>query len=146
MIDVDKLFDFIRVFFNEPQNYKKLTRHQKAKHAFMMNRFCSIKYPVQAALFNKVGMDPAGLVDCWQMVAQQYKKTPSWIFTKTNKNQKDTKEYSPEDEILDMYLQINEIGMKEYKDALKYNETIVVNDLKTLEKQMTKIQKRNLKE
>jgi len=141
--NTDKLFDFVRVFFNEPQNYKKLTQYQKSRHAFMINRFFSIKYPVQAAIFNKVGMDAAGIIDCWYMVAQQYRKTPGWIFTKTAKSEKDKKRYMPEDEVLDMYLQINEIGMKEYQDARTFAEEKVVADLKVLEKQMTKIQKRN---
>jgi hypothetical protein len=98
-VNVDNLFDFIKVFFNDPIGYSTLSTKQKSQHAFMLNRFFSIKYPQQAAMFNKTGMNASAIVDAWHLVALQYKRTPGWIYTKTTKSKVKNAEIIPDEAV-----------------------------------------------
>jgi hypothetical protein len=132
-----ELFDFIKVIFEQNKKYEDLKNYDKVKHNFMLNRFMSIQYPIQAQMFNKLGISPLGVSDSWRKVGRNYKKTPGWIFTKLKKNQKNQKAYSPSPEALTLFLQINQIGEREFKEALKFNPDLVTESLKGIEKQLS---------
>jgi hypothetical protein len=121
MINVDKLFDFIKVIFAKDDTYDKLTLSDKSKHTFMLNRFMSIKYPIQASLFNMIKTNSVGISDSWRMVAKQFGRVPGWIYTKTKKNsvKKEKSEYEPSEEAISEYMRITEIGHREFTDAMK---------------------------
>jgi hypothetical protein len=129
------LFDYIKCIFSQSQDFENLSSYVKKKHAFMTNRFLSINFPIQAQMFNKLNINPVGVADSWRKVGIRYKRTPPWVFTKTKKKPKDSV-YSPSDEVLSLYLKMNEIGMREYKDAMKYDPDRIVADLKTIQKQI----------
>jgi hypothetical protein len=59
MLDETKLFDFIKIMFTKPNDYKKITNHNKKRHHFMINRFFAIQYPSNAQFFNKNGINPS---------------------------------------------------------------------------------------
>ena len=40
-----QLFEFIKVLFEDREQYAELARYDKAKQFFMLNRFMSIQYP-----------------------------------------------------------------------------------------------------
>jgi hypothetical protein len=86
-------------------------------------------------MFNKININPVGVADSWRRVGIRHKRTPGWIFTKTKKKPKDSV-YSPSEEALTFYLKINEIGMREYRDAMKYEPEKITSDLKTIQKQI----------
>ena len=132
-----ELFDFIKVIFEQNNKYEDLKSYDKIKHNFMLNRFMSIQYPIQAQMFNRLGISSLGVSDSWRKVGRQYKRTPGWVFTKLSKNQKNQKTYTPSAEALNLFLQINEIGEREYKEALKFNNELVVESLKGIEKQLS---------
>jgi hypothetical protein len=132
-----ELFDFIKVIFEQNNKYESLKSYDKVKHNFMLNRFMSIQYPIQAQMFNRLGISSLGVSDSWRKVGRQYKRTPGWVFTKLKKNQKNQKTYSPSPEALNLFLQINQIGEREYKEALQFNQEGVVESLKSIEKQLT---------
>jgi hypothetical protein len=132
-----ELFDFIKVIFEQNNKYEDLKSYDKIKHNFMLNRFMSIQYPIQAQMFNRLGISSLGVSDSWRKVGRQYKRTPGWVFTKLSKNQKNQKAYTPSAEALNLFLQINEIGEREYKEALKFNNELVVESLKGIEKQLS---------
>ncbi len=132
-----ELFDFIKVIFEQNNKYEDLKSYDKIKHNFMLNRFMSIQYPIQAQMFNRLGISSLGVSDSWRKVGRQYKRTPGWVFTKLSKNQKNQKTYTPSAEALNLFLQINEIGEREYKEALKFNNEVVVESLKGIEKQLS---------
>ena len=129
------LFDYVKAIFSQSKDFENLKDYDKKKNAFMLNRFFSINFPTQAQLFNRLNINPVGVADSWRKVGIRYKKTPTWIFTKTKKKAKSL-EFSPSDEALSLYLKVNEIGMREYKDAMKYNPEQVVADLKSIQKQI----------
>lgn len=132
-----ELFDLVKNIFEQSEKYENLKNYDKVKHNFMLNRFMSIQYPIQAQMFNALGISSIGVSDSWRRVGRQYKKTPGWIFTKLKKNQKNTKTYSPSPEALNLFLQINQIGEREYKEALVFNPELVVESLKCIEKQLS---------
>jgi hypothetical protein len=129
------LFDYIKCLFSQSKDFENLPDYVKKKHAFMTNRFLSINFPIQAEMFNKMNINPVGVADSWRKVGIRHKRTPGWIFTKTKKKAKEST-YSPSDETLSLYLKMNEIGMREYKDAMKYDPEKVTADLKTIQKQI----------
>jgi hypothetical protein len=132
-----ELFDLVKVIFEQNNKYENLKSYDKIKHNFMLNRFMSIQYPIQAQMFNRLGISSLGVSDSWRRVGRQYKRTPGWIFTKLKKNQKNQKLYTPSPEALTLFLQINQIGEREYKEALQFNPESVIDSLKSIEKQLT---------
>lgn len=118
MLDDTKLFDFVKIMFTKPREYEQIKQFNKKRHHFMINRFFSIKYPTNAQLFNINGIDGAGVVDSWSMVAKQFKSVPGWFYTKTKKSEasKTKKEYIPTDKALEIYLQKYEIGRREIEE------------------------------
>jgi len=90
-------FDIIKAFHTS--GWQKISDRDKAKNLFMVNRICSIAYPLQANSFNHIKINPENVVNFWKiLVTHHNKKTPSWIWTKTVKSErvKDKKEYKEE--------------------------------------------------
>jgi hypothetical protein len=130
------LFDYIKVIFDSKPTYEDLSTYDKTKNSFMLNRFMSIRYPIQANLFNTLGTNSLGAADSWRRVTSQFKRTPGWIFTKVKKSQSKQKEsYVPSDEAVSMFMSINQIGRREFQECLKYNKETTISYLKILEKE-----------
>lgn len=133
-----KLFEFVKILFNNPKKYKQLNGHEIGKHRFMINRFMSIRYPEMANLLNINKINSRHLVDCWYLVASnRYNRTPGWIFTKVRKNKENSKsEFQPHDNTIKFYLKINEINIKDFKQAMKYYRPEILKELELLQKQI----------
>ncbi len=132
-----KLFDYIKVLFGKDEHWDKVTNYDKSKNSFMTNRFMSIKFPVQANLFNTLKIDPVGQAEAWRLVSSKFNRVPGFIYTKVKKSAKQkAKEWNLNPTALELYMKFNEIGEREYKEALKHNPLLVQNSIDTLEKQM----------
>ena len=131
-----KLFDYIKILFGTDAQWDKLKSYDKSKNSFMTNRFLSIRYPQQASMFNALKIDPVGQAEAWRMVASKFSRVPSFIYTKT-KAIKKVKEWDPNPKALELYLKINEIGERDYKQAMKFNSKEVKLAINRLAKQMT---------
>ena len=140
MLDETKLFDFVKIMFTKPNDYKKISNHNKKRHHFMINRFFAIKFPANAQLFNRNGINGLAVIDSWAMVATRFKGVPGWIYTKTKKSAtKDTKsktEYIPQDETIKIFMEKNEIGKREFKELEKFAKNELYQSLKNLEDSM----------
>lgn len=137
MLDETKLFDFVKILFTRPADYKKIKQVNKKRHHFMVNRFFAIKYPANAHLFNINGINGANVVESWSMVASRFKSVPGWIYTKTKKstsNEKDT--YIPDPRALALYLEKNEIGTREVEELKIFAKDQLYADLQKIEKQI----------
>mgnify|MGYP003129167583 FL=1 len=130
-----KLFDYIKVLFGKDQEWKKLKGYDKSKNSFMTNRFMSIKFPIQANMFNALKIDTIGQAEAWRMVASKFNRVPGFIYTKT-KSSKKVKEWEPNPKALETYLKINEKGERDFKEAMKHMPTEIKNAINVLEKQM----------
>ena len=132
-----KLFDYIKVLFGKDEHWDKVTNYDKSKNSFMTNRFMSIKFPIQANLFNTLKIDPVGQAEAWRLVSSKFNRVPGFIYTKVKKSAKQkAKEWNPNPKALELYMKFNEIGEREYKEALKHNPSLVQSSIDILEKQM----------
>ena len=120
-IHIMQLFDFIRIFFEDPKEFKELSRYDKAKQFFMLNRFMSIMYPGQANMLNHIKISQAGVVDFWQRnMTNVYTKVPNWIFAKGQKKASGDKTKSmklPDKSMITKYLILNRLSQRDLDDA-----------------------------
>jgi hypothetical protein len=130
-----QLFDYIKVLFGKDAQWDKVSSYDKSRNSFMTNRFMSIKFPIQANLFNTLKIDPVGQAEAWRMVASKFNKVPGFIYTKVKKQEKE-KQWSPDPKAVELYMKFNEIGHREFKECLKYNPSEVRTAIDILEKQM----------
>ena len=130
-----KLFDYIKVLFGKDSDWDKVSNYDKSKNSFMTNRFMGIKFPIQANLFNTLKIDPVGKAEAWRMVASKFNRVPGFIYTRVKKKPK-VKEWSPDPKALEQYMKFNEIGEREYKEALKINPSLVQSSINKIQKQM----------
>ena len=136
MLDETKLFDFIKIMFTKPKDYKAIKQHNKKRHTFMINRFFAIKFPENANMFNVNGIDGSSVVDSWHMVAQRFQGVPSWIYTKTKKAApvaKTKEQYIPSDEAVKVFMDKNEIGKREFEELKNFAPDQLYADLKMIE-------------
>jgi len=139
MLDDTKLFDFIKIMFERPKEWKLIKQHTKKRHTFMINRFFAIKFPDNANLFNLNGIEGANVIDSWYLVAQRFKGVPSWIYTKTKKSKKETvtkEKYIPSDDAIRVYLERNQIGKREFKELQTFAPDQLNADLQMIENSM----------
>ena len=137
MLDETKLFDFVKIMFTKPAHYKKIKQHNKKRHHFMINRFMSIKYPSNAQLFNINGINGGNVVDSWSMVASRFKSVPRWFYTKTKKAKKNVADkYNPSDRAIELYMNKNEIGNREFDELKLFVKDQLYADLKKIEEQI----------
>lgn len=87
-----ELFDVIKQIFKSDKEWNKVSKYDKTRNFFMINRIMSIQYPLQANQFNHLKITPRPVIDWWHsalspMVQKQgYQRTPGWVFTKTLKS------------------------------------------------------------
>ena len=137
MLDETKLFDFMKIMFTKPDVYNKIKQVNKKRHHFMINRFFSIKYPGNAQMFNVNGIDGASVVDCWALVASRFKSVPGWVYTKTTASTKNEKDkYIPDPIAVQIYMEKNEIGSREFEELKVFAKEDLYNDLQKIEKQI----------
>ena len=137
MLDETKLFDFVKIIFTRPADYKKIKQINKKRHHFMINRFFAIKYPANAQLFNFNGINGANVVESWSIVASRFKSVPGWIYTKTKKapaNKKD--KYTPDPIAVQLFMEKNEIGKREFEELKTFAKDQLYDDLQKIEKQI----------
>jgi len=137
MLDETKLFDFIKIMFTKPKQYKAILQHNKKRHFFMINRFFAIKYPDNANAFNINGIDGSYVVDAWSILARRFTSVPGWIYTKTKKMPKaaiNKNQYIPKDETIEVYLKKYEIGRREFNEMQKFAPDALNTELQVIEK------------
>ena len=97
-----ELFDIVKTIFKADKEWDKVSRNDKVRNFFMLNRIMSIQFPSQANQFNHTKIMPRPVADWWHStLSRHYNKMPNWIFTKTKKgvSKKETtdlKEADPE--------------------------------------------------
>ena len=134
-----KLFDYIKVLFGKDAQWEKTSNYDKSKNSFMTNIFISIKFPIQGNMFNTLKIDPVGQAESWRLISSKFNRVPGFIYTKVKKSAKQkAKEWNANPKALELYMKFNEIGEREYKEALKYNPSEVQSSIDKLEKQMGK--------
>lgn len=137
-------FQIIQNFFNVNE-YKKVTKIDKIRNAFMINRLCSINFPLQAALLSMHKNNPIHLIDFWQYyLSKYYKKAPPWLYIKTKADKVKQKEklkdqdkvikYTDIDsDLIRFFCKINQCSEKELKVFYQINPQLCQKYLSELQ-------------
>jgi len=101
-----ELFDIVKKIFIQSQSeWDKVSKNDKNRNFFMLNRIMGIQFPVQANQFNKLKVNPHPVIDWWHdSLSHRYSKTPPWIFTKTNKKESSKGSSSMKEEETERFL------------------------------------------
>ena len=132
---MDNLFDFINAMFSKPEEFKKTKLHERGKHFFMVNRLMSIGFPVQAAAFNHIKINPAQVVTFWQeTLSKRYTRTPGWMYVKTKKEREKKKAEQPiSEEVQKLYCETYKISRRDLEDAMNLLGDNMYQELKNFE-------------
>lgn len=130
-----QLFDVIKKLFSD-KRWEEVSKNDKSKNFFMINRIMSINFPAQANMFNHLKVNPSQVIDWWHgTLTNLYSKPPYWIYTKTKKKgteKKDnSKNYSEAESFVREKYKISKKDLLQLKQFYpdKYNEWIKgVND------------------
>lgn len=138
IFDPNNPFDIAKLMFEKPNIYRnEVFEAHKKRHFFLLNRRFSIQFPLVAEQFNKMGVNSARALDYWQTVAEKFKKVPNFFYISAKSTEKKEKPlYEPKEEVVKKFLEVNEIGDREYKECMKYNKYKTIEALQKLEKQM----------
>lgn len=80
------LFDFINAMFDRNQ-YATIPDSIKRKHFFMVQRFMSIKFPVEADNLNRLGINQIAVMNFWHMIlTKRFSRVPGWMYVKSKKS------------------------------------------------------------
>jgi len=132
-----QLFDYINIFFSDNIAYDNLSNSDKVKNTFMLNRLFSIKYPMQASLFNINGTSPLGINEAWHLIGSKHHRTPGWIWTKKESKKTDKsveKKIDINKDILSELCKIYELDSSALDDLMKYNKIEFLEIYKAFEK------------
>ena len=114
-----ELFDILKAFFSEKQ-WEEVSKIDKSRNFFMINRMMSIFFPLQANAFNNTKIDPVPVIDFWKTTLNRsYKTTPGWSFTATKKKEK-IKNFAPSEEAANFIKSRYEISNREIAELGKY--------------------------
>lgn len=116
---MDNPFDLIKAFYKK--DWGKIRDRDKSRNFFMINRICSISFPLQANSFNHIKIQPDRVVDFWKIFITKYHKTlPSWIWTKTIKREKIQGENKYKPEVLDFIKEKYQISNREINGLIEF--------------------------
>ena len=112
-------FDIIKSFYSKSWN--KINDRDKSRNLFMINRICSIAYPLQANSFNNIKINPDKVVDFWKVfITSKHKTVPSWIWTKTQKKEKDEKKKEYKEEVINFIKDRYQISNREIEELKNF--------------------------
>jgi len=132
-----ELFELIKIMFEDPEAYSKVTPGEKKKHFFMINRRMSIKFPAQAQVLQHIRIDEVSVVDSWQQfLRKQYNKTPYWMFTKGVKKTQEKKEQKIDvkESTIKLFASKHDMDLKSVREAIEVFSDEMKKELKTFEK------------
>lgn len=132
-----QLFDYIKlVFSTNEKEWEKLKNTDKSRNFFMLNRFMSIQFPMQANLLSHYRIDPVAVSDYWhRSLSSKFNSTPSWIYAKTKKKADIAKKLDlPTIEMIRWYCEKNEMSRKDFDESVNMFGEDFLGDIKKLEK------------
>lgn len=112
-------YEIIKAF--NTKEWDGIKDKDKAKNLFMINRIMSINFPLQANSFNHIKIQPEKVVDFWKVfISHYYKKTPQWVWTKTQKGGKESTSPEYKEEIIDFIKEKYQISNREIKEMNEF--------------------------
>lgn len=125
-------FDIIKAFYSKEWN--KISDRDKSRNLFMINRICSISYPLQANSFNNIKIQGDKVVDFWKIFIKHHSKTvPSWIWTKTSKKAKEREKKEYKEEVITFIKDKYNISNREIEELKNFFPSKFNNFYKEIE-------------
>lgn len=117
MID---LFDLIKQLFDRSSRWEMIKSYDKSRNFFMINRFMSINFPMQANLFNNRHIISSSAVDSWRDVLNRlFTKPPSWMYTKTKKSESKSSKKHPEKATVYEWMRLNGLSKRDLDSMME---------------------------
>ena len=132
-----QLFDYVKLAFSKDEKaWKELNDTDKSRNFFMLNRFMSIKYPVQVHALSLLRTNPVAASDYWHRTMSTLHGTvPTWIYAKTKKKGEEEKKLElPSESMISWYCNKNEMSRKEFLENVNFFGDSFVKEVKSLEK------------
>ena len=132
-----QLFDYIKIVFSrDEKSWKSLKNTDKSRNFFMLNRFMSIKYPVQANMLSHYKINPEAVSDYWhRSMSSLHTSTPNWIYAKTIKKKDVEKKLDlPSPEMIRWYCERNEMSRRDFNENVKFLGEDFLSEIRKLEK------------
>jgi len=135
-----ELFDLLNAMFAKRHEFEKTTLHERGRHFFIVNRFMSIKYPVQAQFLNNTKIHPGNGVTYWaDTVGKMFNRTPTWMFVKTKKAKEAKAAAQPvNEETIRYYCQKNQCSRRDVNTAMILVGEPFIEELQTLQRLISK--------
>lgn len=110
-----ELFDVVKAIFSKT-DWKKVSRYDKDRNFFMLNRFISIGLPKQASMFNNKNIPKEHVLDYWnRQLSRLYSTIPQWIYTKGQKASKEENEkFKVDIELKRLFCEYNKCSFDEF--------------------------------
>jgi len=132
-----EFFDIIKIIFTDPIEYKEITKGEKQKMFFLLQRRFVINFPMEANVLQHLKINQSAVIDWWQsFLRKQYKFVPGWMYTKgVEKTQKiKEKKANVSNDLINEYCKCYKIDRKSVKDALEFYHDLMISELKEFEK------------
>ena len=143
--DVKSPFDVLDIMFSGNESlYKTVTKKDKERNFFIINRRLSIGYPIQAFKLSAIGIDSESAIDCWWQITKKWNgRKPRWYFLKTDKEKKELKsvEIKYTDRAKEYYINSNNITVKDFELAIKFEPLKMKKFLDRIETHLKQISK-----
>lgn len=119
-----ELFDVVKTIFKKDKDWNKVSRNDKVRNFFMINRIMSIQFPIQADQFNHTKVHPRPVIDWWHdTLSKHYTKMPGWIFTKTKKSKNSVtskSKFEVDKSVEEFVANKYEVSMRDLSDLKKF--------------------------
>jgi len=131
-----EFFDIIKIIFTDPIKYKTISKGEKQKNYFILNRRFAIQFPMETNALQHLKINQSAVIDFWQtFLRKKYTFVPGWMYTKGVKKTQDIKEkkLTVSNELIREYCKYFKIDSKSVRDALEFFEKEMVTELKQFE-------------
>lgn len=124
-----ELFDVVKAIFSK-RDWKEVSRIDKDRYFFMINRFISIGHPKQASVFNLRNIPKEHVLDYWnRQLSKLYNNIPSWIYTKGVNSTKAETKTKYDDDLVKMFCEHNKCSKVEYELILSISPKEVAEEM-----------------
>ncbi len=130
-----ELFEVVNALFSKTA-WESVSRIDKDRYFFMINRFMSINFPRQASMFNLKKIPKDAVLDYWHItMTRLYTRIPSWVYTKGQKAAAKEKDsgFKIEPDLLSFYCSFYQCTKNDVKMMMKFCPDILEADLKEVE-------------
>ena len=105
---MSELYEVLNCFCH--RNSGAVSSEDKKRHSFMLKRLFSAQYPIQCNLVNNLDSEPEMSANLVALLATRYSDIPPFLKLKVSQKKKKESILSKyEDDVLNKYMEINEI-------------------------------------